>query len=691
MPPVITRAYADSVTPSGNPLDKEKVAGAPEAPIGTPPDIPDEAMQYKTYLLTRLTRAQEIRDRTWPEFTDKTYLKYFEENEKIANTYLEPKANIDEVKVASGTIEAKLNVLLSHIDNLNLTPEVHAFNKNNVPLNDLGTALTDVLDRLAEHDGGIDGGDAEKRQLRQKELLKQGTVFVQDKWCSKKKAEKILTKKYDGSFDFNAWETSWKTVYTGPERTLLYGPNVYLGDITVFSMDEQPYSFTVETTTYDSAKTQFGGFDMWKYVTMGMPPTTTSTDANTIGGRTIYDGKFRLTTLKDTQVEIIKYQDPIRNEFQIIINGIMMLPIGFPLSAVTPGGKINIAKQILYPINPQFAYGKSFVSSGDVFELSKILDEMLRLFILKTRKSITPPYVNTSGKVISRRSLAPGNISMGIPPGALQPIGAESQGVTNGEFMIYQEVLKRIEASTVSPSFQGQFGGSNTTATEVLEVQRQAKLALGIIISACTMLEVKLAYLRIPIVIQNYFEPIGEIMGDDQIMQKQYQVTSRGVNIPEAGKGVRLIIPTHGELPNADVVRALEIQDEKENGYPSQRIYLSPRALRNTDLTFRVVVVPKEKESSAYEKILFREMMQDALSLISLGSRPNIAGLQEQFANVYRIDKNSLFSDAASAEPPPLDPNMAAKIKGNRQAGNQPNASGAPIGSPGMSSQVGAG
>src|SRR6185369_3854878 len=100
----------------------------------------------------------------------------------------------------------------------------------------------------------------------------------------------------------------------------------------------------------------------------------------------------------DTQVEIIKYQDPIRDEFQIQINGIMMLPVGFPLSAVSQGGRINIAKQILYPINPQFAYGKSFVSSGDVYELSKVIDEMLRLFVLKTRKSITPPYINTSGK-----------------------------------------------------------------------------------------------------------------------------------------------------------------------------------------------------------------------------------------------------------------------------------------------------
>jgi hypothetical protein len=665
---------------SQNPLD-EKTQEDVDLELTT------KQTEYQSYLEKRLEKAKEVRDRQWAEFSDKTYLQYFEQNEKIANTYLEPKKNDDEVKIASGTIESKLNTLLSHIDNLNLTPEVHAFDKNDKPLNDLGVAITDVLDRLAEHDGGVDGGDAEKRLLRQKELLKQGTVFIQDKWCTKRQAKKKLTKKYDGSFNFGAWETSMQKVYEGPERTLLYGPNVYLGDITVFSMDEQPYVFTVETMHKDTAQGYFGQYDNWSKVT----PGKVRKEENDTGARTIFDGKFRLTGLKDDQVEVIKYQDPTRDEFQIIINGIMMLPIGFPLSAVTAGGKINITKQILYPINPQFAYGKSFVSSGDVYELSKILDEMLRLFVLKTRKSITPPYINMSGKVISRRVLAPGNITQGIAPNALQPIGAESQGVQSGEFMIYQEVLKRIEMSTIGPSFQGQFGGSNTTATEVLEVQRQAKLALGIIISACTMLEVKLAYARIPIILSNYFAPVSEIMGDDQKVTKKYRRTSRLTEIGDEGKGMRLIIPTDGPLPNKDIVRALEIQDEKEYGYPSERIYLSPKAIRNAQLTWRVVVVPKEKESSAYEKLLFREMMQDALALINLGSKPNVAGLESQFASVYKVDRNELFADTSTMAPPMDMARVAEEAKARKSMGGGANASGVPVASSGMTSQVGAG
>lgn len=682
MPPSTLPFYRDGTASySGNPLDETKTAEVQQ--------LTAEQSKYQTYLEQRLTYAQEVRDRSWAEFSDKTYLKYFEENNKIANTYLEPVKNKGEKKLSAGTIEAKLQTLLSHVDNLNLTPEVLAFDKDDRNLKSLGIAFTDILERTAEHDGGDDGGDSEKRMVRQRELMVQGTVFVQEKWCTKKQMKKKLTSKFNGKIDSAKWSSKLTKVFDGPERSLLYGPNVYLGDITQFSMDDQPYIFTVDTMSYDKAKEIYGDWENWKYVKPGMPPDSATLAQNAAGGRTIYDGKFRLTHLSETQVEIVKYQDPGRDEFQITINGIMMLPIGYPLSAVTPGGKFNVTKQILYPINPQFAYGKSFVSSGDVYELSQMIDEMLRLMVLKTQKSITPPYVNISGKVISSKVLMPGNISMGIPPNALQAIGTESQGVTAGEYQIYKELIDRVDRSTVSPIFQGQYGKANTTATEVLEVQRQARLALGIIISACTMLEVKLGYLRLWNILAHWFEPIGtEVV--DGVLKNKYRNVSREVDIENAGRGTRMVIPMDGKLPAADMVRAMEIQDEKTTGYPSERIYLNPKKLTEYELKWRVVVNPKERVSSAYEKLLFREMLADALGLMNLGAQPNVSGLVNEFGSVYGIDQNKVFADVNTSIANTMPANPAA-MAGNAAAGNMPNAAGAPTASPGFSQQIGAG
>lgn len=669
-----------------NPNDAKNIPGGPKPESEQNLILNTSQFQYQSFLEQRLRDAQEKRDRMWPEFNKKTYLQYYEDNEKIAMTYVEASKDEDMPELSSGTIESKLGTLLSHLDNLNLTPEIQAFDKDDEPLRDLGVAFTDILDRVAEHDGGLDGGDTEKRMLRQKELLKQGTVFIQDKWCTKKQAKKTLKKKYDGTFNFSAWDTAWKTVYEGPDRVLLYGPNVYLGDITVFSMEEQPYAFTVEIMEYDMAKGLFGTFENWTYVKQGpIPPTTNVTGQ--IGGRTIFDGKFRLMSLKNTQVEVIKYQDPTRDEFQIMINGIMMLPIGFPLSAVTPGGRINIAKQILFPVNPQFAYGRSFVSSGDVYSLSRQIDEMIRLFVMKTRKSITPPYLNLSGKVISRRTLMAGNITSGIPPNALQAIGTESQGVTQGEYQIYKELLDLVDKTTVGPAFQGQYGGSNTTATEVIEVQRQARLSLGIIITACTLMEVKLTYLRLPLIIANYFTPTAQQLNEDGKIENRYKALSRETDIENAGSGVRRVIPTDGELPSKAAVRAMEIMDERETGYPSQRIYLSVRGLRAIEVRWRVVVKPQERDKSAYEKLIFRETLADAIALYNLGSVPNIAGLEQMFSKAYGHDRNKMFGSPEDLKAP-MDPALA---KGTAPGMGGGTPSGSSTAAPGMTQQLGAG
>lgn len=633
------------------------------------PEYTPEQYAYMSYLCQRITRAQQNRDQRFPEFNNLTYLKYYEQNEKLAHTYVEPVDNDTESPLSTGTIESKLNTLLAHVNNLNLTPQVNAFDRNNQSLRELGEAFTDIMAVIAEHDGGDDGGDKEKRMARQRELLKQGTVFVQENWITKFEVKKKLKSAYNGKFkDFDGYEEKLEQVFQGCSRELLYGPNVYLGDITAFSMNDQPYLFTVEQMHYDTAKTLYGSFDNFKYVRPGIP-TTTGSDTSATGGRTIYDAKFRLTNLADDQVEIIKYQDPTRDEFMIMVNGVMLLPPGFPLSAVTPGGKFNVTKQTLYIINSQFAYGKSFVSSGAVFELSRAIDRMIRLFELKTRKSINTPYVNTSNRVIPARVLNPGNITMGIPANALQPIGNEGQGVTSNEFQIFKELQDQVEKSTISNIFQGQQAKSGATATEIIEVQRQAKLTLGLIIAACTLLEIKIGYLRHNNILANWLQPIGK----DGNGNNRYRSASREMAIPGAGKGERIIIPIDGSLPPPDAVRMLSLEDEQQKGYPVRRMYLSPAIIRESEIHWYITVEPREEETSSYYKVLFREMLGDAVSLMQLGASINVEGVTDEFGKVYNVDKAQIFSGGGIPAIPTAEP---ATIAGDRTAGNNMPATG---------------
>ena len=625
----------------------------------------DKTFLYNTYLETRLRAAQEARDTTHAEFGGMTYIQDYNKKEKLANTVIEPRKNDNEKPFSTGTIESKFTSLLSHVDNLNLVPKVYAFDRNNTEIRDLGVAFTDIHEVAAEHDGGDDGGDKEKRMARQRELLKQGTVFVQESYITKYQIRKALKTKYKGEFkDFAGYSEKLEKVFEGCSRDLLYGPNVYLGDITEFSMNDQPFVFSVQTMPYDTAKTLYGQFENWKYVRPGMPQKRAG-DSDTVGGggQAIYDSKFRLLTIQTNQVEIIKYQDPHNDEWALKINGVLMTPAGFPLSAVTPNGGYNITKQTLYIKNSQFAYGGAFVDSGAIYELSRAADNMLSLFELKTRKSITPAYINVTNRVIPAKVLNPGNISMGVAPNALQPVGAEGQGVTSSEFQIYKEILDTIERSTISNVFQGQQAKSGATATEIMEVQRQAKLNLGLIIAACTMLEQKCAYLRNYSIIGEWLKPIGKNPNGTN----KYRNTSRQTAIKGAGTGERRVIPIDGEIPAPEVIRILSLQDEKKVGMPVRRIYLSPKMVQEANILWHIIVEPQEQETAAYHTLRFREQVGDAVSLAGMGAQLNIEGITDEFGAVYQKDKSKFFSSGVMNAAPAADANTVA---GNRAAGN---------------------
>ena len=644
-----------------------------EEKIDPTPVYEEKAAPYRSYLMVRLQRAKEQRDRLHPEFSNKSYYQYFEENEKIANTYLEEPADKSEKKLSTGTVEGKLTTLLSHINNLNLTPDVYAYDENNVMHRQIGTGFTDIMAVVAEHDGGDDGGDKEKRMLRQRELLKQGTVFVEESWLTKYERKKVLKKKFSGEFaNFAGYSEKLEKVYEGCNRDVLYGPSVFLGDITAFQMNDQPYVFKVAQMSYEVAKTIYGQFENWKFVKPGMGKRTPD-EVSITGGGTIYDSKWRLTTLSQDQVEIITYQDQPNDEYMILINGILMVPPGFPLSAVTPSGKYNIAKQVLYVINAQFAYGKAFVSSGSIYELSRAIDRMLSLFELKTRKSINPPYINTTNRIIPARVLNPGAISMGLPPNALIPIGNESQGVTAAEYQMFKELQDNIEKATVSATFQGQNAKSGTTATEIIEIQRQAQLTLGLIISACTLLEVKISYLRLWSLIQYWMEPMTSPDGS-----KKYRSATRKTSVGRAGVGERRIILTENELPKPEVVRMLSLTDEVEKKMPVRIMYMNPKTIQEAKINWYIVVQPKEEETSSYHKVLFREMLGDAMSLMQLGAQMNTEGVTDEFAKVYNIDKSKVFQTMKVVDPTAMaaagvDP---GKVAGDRAAGNNMNPQG---------------
>lgn len=593
-------------------------------PTIEPPVYSDEEDIYIKGLRKRLEHARNVRDTIHREFDGMDYVTKDQLEEELANSELRPKKNKEDTNFISGTIRTKLFYLLANLVNFDLTPDIVAFDKNGLKIQALGDAMEDVIQKTNELDQ-----DLEKKQARQYELLKHGTVFVEEIWDARSQKEKKMQGEFTGKLDVK-WETRIKKAFARPSRNIIPGLNVYLGDISKYNISDQPFIFTVDVMPYAEAELIFGEWERWKNV-----PKKIVYD-----NLTLSKFNWSLLQVQENYVEIIRYQDKWNNEFAVKINGILMTPVGLPL----PWGYLeyNITQQNLEPIHSKFAYGKSLV-----FRLRNkvaILDEMMRLAILKTQKSFMPPYVNISGRVLSNRVLMPGKISYGIQPNTLIPINdKETQGLSTAEMAMITELKQSIDKED-SP--QPPAGNGRMNVAQILEFQREVKLLIGLVVFSVSMLEWKLAWLRLQNLLKNWFNPEdSELDEARQELRDKYRTVSVNRPVEGQGMGVRMVIPTK-KIPSPYATMQAEDILSKEQGMPMRLIFLNPDEIKSSKLCWHIVVIPREQRTSETQKLLFRAEMADAMPL-----QPDMEYVREKFANTWGENPKKMFPNPFNSAP----------------------------------------
>lgn len=591
------------------------------------PNYTETEETYLGALKKRMKSAKDQRDQSYDEWDGMDYLSNYEANERAANTFIQPKKNKEDTNFQSGVVRQKLFALLAALTNLNLKGDISAYNKDSLRIQSLGDAIEDIISKTNELDG-----DEEKQNLRYYELLKHGTVFVEEVWLEQSRKSKKLKSKFTGKLKGASWEEKVEKAFARPTRNIIPGTNVYLGDMTKYDISDQPFIFTVETKPYEEAKSIFGEWERWKHVPRAL------VEVEPHEKESGYGTNWRLLEAQKDQVEIIRYQDKWGNETAILCNGVLMTPVGLPL----PYGfdDYTIVQQNLEPIHSKFAYGKSLVAR--VKNKVALLDEFMRLGILKTQKSFMPPYLNLSGRMLSSRVLMPGKISHGIPANSLVPVSPhEAEGLSNSELAMIKQVEESINAETVSPTFAGQQASGNPTATEIVELQRQAKMVLGLTIFAAQTLEWKLTWKRLKNIINNWFVEGEEIVGEgeDAAIRSRFEASGVDHYVEGEGQGRRIVVPTR-KIPAAEAIFRAENALAMEQGMPIRLIFVNPDEISLTKLFWQVAVVPKEKRSSEADKLLFRAEMQDAQLF---GPMLNIEYLAERFANIWNENPQKMF------------------------------------------------
>lgn len=631
-----------------SPLQEEKVS----AFLSTQPDYSTDEAEARAILFAKLETTRTNRDSAQDKFNGVGYKTWYEENDKAANSHNPPRKNIDDVNIVTGTTREKVLAVVSNVINLIFRTNFRAFDKDDREEVELGEAMSDCVERSTQ----IEQWE-EKKIYPFYEMAAQGDVFIEDIEVDEIKVDKKkirLSSIKEEDFKNFKPEKTMKTMFSGCRRNMLIGTQVYLGNIYETDINRQPFIFTREVLPYETAKVIYGNLPRWKYVPKKLAPASTESDSQQWGIN------WRLEDINDGMVEVIKYTDDVNDEYQIILNSVTQLPVGFPKPWEFDG--YNIVQGGLEPMG-LFAYHKSIPCKTKNDQ--EVIDEMLKLSVLKGQKSFMPPIANYSGQLLTRAMFNPGKVTNNLQKGDIEILGgsADAYSMKQSEFQLIEMLKKFIDEKSMNPIMQGQSAQSGTTATEISTVTAQAKRNLGIMIFGYMSFILKLDTLRLNILLDGYTKPIDQKLNDTKTgLTNKYKSVSLQKDIGGKGLGTKTIDFTTKFKSPMDLYDQQNGVTRDESGKPIsvnppekpiKIVQINPEVLRSVKYRWYGVVEITEKESSLQDRIMYTDQLATAMKLFGPQA------INQEYAQQMWASKNKINSKLFFNKPMPqmaIDP-----------------------------------
>lgn len=604
------------------------------------PDYTKKELEYRSFLIKRLISGKEQREESYDEFDGMDYVTWYNTNKKAANAYIAPAKNKEETRITTGTTKNKTGTLLNSLMNLNIEVDIQAFDSKNSFLTDFST----TLEALVRKSRQMEGYNSHKRRLVYKGGLDQGTQFIEEVNPQRSIIEKELRDKkwWNKKLKDIDWVTRLYKVYNECEINQLSGLKVFLGNIRKFFMDNQPYIFTVEYLDREVAQSYFGDWERWDNVPLTVKPTTIEVNDGNYGAWRLYE---RQNTKK---IEVIKYQDRWKNEYQIMLNGVMMLPCGFPLSAISKDGKYTIAKLDIDPISFDFAYSKS--TPADTKVSQTLIDFFLKAFIRKTNKSIDPPLAKKGGKRATKKIFQPKTVTHNLDPETIKEIGT-NPGVTASEVQMYQIVKDVIDEMSLSSQFSSPGTDPVKTATQSSLDYKQNMLKIGNAIAGALAFEIDLYKRRVPNILEVWTAPVDTRIDEERNAYVNYY---RSITTEATIKGSKTLLNIQmiedKKFPEPKDIYNEEQLLSKEIGRDVAKVYLSSEMLRTLHYHFYYEATPTEKDTSELKRVLFMKNIQEAAAIWGIENL-NLEGLKKRFAQIIKEDEDTFFIRGAQSQP----------------------------------------
>lgn len=471
-------------------------------------EITEEERKYYKKTVQRLQEMRDQREKRYKEFNNLIYSANYNINREADLAFtnmqvlIDPQNNGDSItsryEMTTGSTRTKDKSIVSHLMSFEFVPDIQAYDEDDNMVHDLWETTEDLIRKTLE----VERYKTRARRDIYQELITQGNVFVREALV--KKPIKIRSngswKVTDKVSDFKPDKYPLEKYEVTFERQMIPGKNVFLGNIRERDIQKQDIVCVWEDLTFQQAEDIFWRWDRWKYVKeTKWKGCQTQIDQIVQQDQRWYQGVWwsedywNLMKPEYTFWVLHVYNNKNKT-YQVIVNGITMLPMEYSLFEISPSGEIPIAKWDA-EIMTGFAYAKG-IPANTIID-GKMFDAVYNAVVQKMLQSGKPTMGNNTGYQLPQGLLYSGRLIAGLRANQLEPLlPIESRTITATDTQFIDIVKTIMNDKTVDDAFSGEPVGIKT-ATELLERKKNTILKLFNLVQGLMDLEEQLARLRI--------------------------------------------------------------------------------------------------------------------------------------------------------------------------------------------------
>lgn len=582
-----------------------------------------------------ITNAVTLRNKVRPELDNKTLEQAYVENERFSHSFNSPKVDKNEIKAVTGVAEKKTDVLYSEVLASNFQPTIITYDKYNQKIKQLGNDLTAVV----EMSNSVEE-DEDYYTLYAKEILTQPGVFSEEQDIHEPIDQtKKLRLNVKGGNVIQLRNGQQIAHYC--KKRMLTVLQVYLGDTSIpyLFFQEQPYIFLYFLYNKSEFLRRHG---QWPNANLVQPAG---------GSSELYPKSYKIHENIDKMYETIYYYHPGMNHFAVRANGIYLQDDFKPLPyTVLPNRRYMVDMNANKLISATYAYGRAPISSAKV--LQAVNTEMLRLMIRKFRRSVEEPLLNYSNQTYGYDVWMPGAITKVGADGDLKPLNPnQQQGITNGEYAMYDLVEKKVHEFIGAGDTQQAVGdGGKESATKTMLDQKNFLKNMALTFNAIMRGKRNSTKQRILNILENHTDPINrksiQTSEGKQIRDIYERFTADNMSLPDGRRGTLVSVFTDRQITEEESDQIEEEEDRLEDNNELVRYrFINVKRLFEFMTRFKIIVENKPLEGSEMAKVLFGEKLnQGALMQKIVGSQINKDEAEEEFMRIW--DSKNFFQKA---------------------------------------------